>query len=150
MKVFLDTSSLFKLYHEEEDSDIIESIFRNNKVNEVFLSELSKIELASTVWKKVRIGDIQEAQAKVIIDAFEEDFSKYTFIQIDNIIVEVARSLINKYGKKGLRALDSIQLSTAVMLTKKVDLFASADKLLASLLKWSYCRPTSLTHNIYN
>ena len=135
MKVFLDTSSLFKLYHDEEDSDIIESVFRNNKVTDVFLSELSKIEFASTVWKKVRIRDIQETQAKIMIDAFEDDLSKYTFIQIDNIIVEQARNLINKYGKNGLRALDSIQLSTAVMLTKKVDLFISTDKLLDSFFE---------------
>lgn len=52
MKVFLDTSSLFKLYHQEADSNIIESIFTDYKVTDVFLSEISKIEFASTVWKK--------------------------------------------------------------------------------------------------
>ncbi len=115
-ETILDTSSLFKLYNQEVDSDIIESVFTNYKVTDIFLSELSKIEFASTVWKKVRIQDITEMQAKAITEAFEKDFSKYTFVQIDNIIIEKAKDLITKYGKQGLRALDSIQLSTAVML----------------------------------
>lgn len=74
-------------------------------------------------------------QAKVITEAFEKDVSKYTFVQIDNIIIEKAKDLITKYGKQGLRALDSIQLSTAVMLGSQADLFVSSDKLLNSFLK---------------
>jgi predicted nucleic acid-binding protein len=135
MKAFLDTSSLFKLYHQEMDSGIIESVFTDHKVTDVFLSELSKIEFASTVWKKVRKQDITELQAKAIIEAFETDFSKYIFVQIDSIIIEQAKSLITKYGKQGLRTLDSIQLSAAVMLERQADLFISSDKLLDSFFK---------------
>lgn len=135
MKVFLDTSSLFKLYHTETNSDTIESVFTNYQVTNVFLSELSKIEFASTVWKKVRIQDITELQAKAITEAFEEDFSKYAFVQIDSIIIEQAKNLITKHGKHGLRALDSIHLSTAVMLESQADLFVSSDKLLNLFLK---------------
>jgi predicted nucleic acid-binding protein len=135
MRVFLDTSSLFKLYHQETDSEIMESIFTNYKVTDVFLSELSKIEFASIVWKKVRVNDITELQAKAVTEAFDEDFSKYSFVQIDNIIIEQAKILITKYGKQGLRALDSIQLSTAIMLRSKANLFLSADTLLNSFLK---------------
>ena len=76
MKVFLDTSFLFKLYHQEAGSDIVESVFTGYKVTDVFLSELSKVEFASTVWKKVRKQDITELQAKAITEAFEQDFSK--------------------------------------------------------------------------
>lgn len=135
MKVFLDTSSLFKLYHQEVDSGIIESVFTQHKVTDVFLSELSKIEFASTVWKKVRKQDISEEQANAVITAFEEDYSKYTFVQIDNIVIEQARSLIMKNGSQGLRTLDSIQLSTAVMLQGHADLFLSSDKLLQLISK---------------
>lgn len=135
MKLFLDTSSLFKLYHQEVDSDVIDGVFTNYKIIDIFLSELSKIEFPSTVWKKVRMQDITEMQAKAITEAFEKDFTKYTFVQIDNIIIEKAKDLITKYGKQGLRALDSIQLSTAVMLGSQADLFVSSDKLLNSFLK---------------
>lgn len=135
MKVFLDTSSLLKLYYQEVDSDTIESVFTNYKITDIFLSELSKIEFASTVWKKVRIQDITELQAKALTEAFEEDFRKYTFVQIDNIIIEQAKSLIIKYGKQGLRSLDSIQLSTAVFIENQADLFISYDRLLNLFFK---------------
>ena len=135
MKIFLDTSSLFKLYHRENDTDIIERIFTGNNVTIVFLSEIAKIEFASTVWKKVRLQEISELQAQTIMKLFETDFDKYTFIQIDSIITEQARSLITKYGKQGLRTLDSIQFSTAVILKNQSDLFITTDKLLDTFFK---------------
>lgn len=65
MRLFLDTSSLFMLYHEEEGSLAVERLFTDHKVTAVFLSELTKIEFASTVWKKVRTGAIDERQASL-------------------------------------------------------------------------------------
>ena len=130
MKLFLDTSSLFKLYHREHDTDIVEHIFTANKITTVFLSEIAKIEFTSTVWKKVRMGQLNELQAQTIMNRFGTDFDKYAFIQIDSIITEQARNLITKYGIQGLRTLDSIQLSTAVMLKDKSDIFITTDKLL--------------------
>ena len=67
MKLFLDTSSLFKLYHQEVGSGVIEAIFTSNVVSVVFLSELTKLEFESTVWKKVRTQDITELQAKILL-----------------------------------------------------------------------------------
>lgn len=135
MKFFFDTSSLFKLYHQEADSYITEGVFTTNIVNAIFLSDLTKIEFESTVWKKVRTQDITDLQAQMLLKSFESDFGKYIFVQIDNIIIQQARSLLTKYGSKGLRALDSIQLSTAVSLKNQADLFMSSDKLLNSFLE---------------
>lgn len=130
MKIFLDTSSLFNLYHKEFDTEIIEDIFNKNNVTGVFLSEIAKIEFASTVWKKVRLQHITLLQAQTLLELFEADFDKYTFIQIDNIITEHSRSLITKYGQQGLRTLDSIQLATSVLLREQCSLFITTDKLL--------------------
>lgn len=135
MKIFLDTSSLFKLYHEEAGSEVVESVFSKYTVTEIFLSELCKIEFASTVWKKVRIKEINELQAKSIMQAFEDDYGKFSFVQLDVIIMEQAKELIAKYGNQGLRSLDSIQLSTAVLLKGKAALFISSDKLLVRFLE---------------
>jgi len=66
MKIFLDTSSLFKLYHREEDTAMLEQIFSTTKVTNVFLSEISKIEFTSTVWKKVQMREITEFEAKAM------------------------------------------------------------------------------------
>ena len=135
MKIFLDTSSLFKLYHKETDTELIENVFIENNLTSIFLSELAKIEFASTVWKKTRTQEISSTQAEEIILLFENDFGKYSFVPIDNGITEQARILIGKYGKLGLRTLDSIQLSTSVSLKQQADLFITTDKLLDSFLK---------------
>lgn len=42
MKVYLDTSSLFKLYKRETGSEEIESVISNNNVADIFLSEITK------------------------------------------------------------------------------------------------------------
>ncbi len=133
MKIFLDTSSLFKLYHREADTAMLEQIFSTAKVTNVFLSEISKIEFTSTVWKKVRMREITELAAKITLDLFEADFGKYTFVPSDSFIVEQARVLTSKYGTQGLRTLDSIQLSTSVSLFQQVNIFFTSDNLLKSL-----------------
>jgi uncharacterized protein len=133
MKVFFDTSSLFKLYHKEQGTVEIEAWFSNTLVTEIFLAELSKVEFVSTVWKKVRMNEISLAKAQTILDSFEDDFTKYTFVLTDGVITERARGLISKYGIEGLRTLDSVQLSTALSLLKHADLFFTSDSLLKKI-----------------
>jgi PIN domain nuclease of toxin-antitoxin system len=56
MKIFLDTSTLFKLYHKGTGTEEIERIFSSARISHVFLSEISKIEFSSTIWKKQQIS----------------------------------------------------------------------------------------------
>jgi predicted nucleic acid-binding protein len=119
MKIFLDTSSLFKLYHQETGTQELEKIFELAKITHIFLSEITKLEFSSTVWKKVRTKEIKESEAIETINLFENDFTKFTFIATDSLILEQARNLISKYGKEGLRTLDSIQLSSCVALVTR-------------------------------
>ncbi len=135
MKIFLDTSSLFKLYHEEEGTKELELLFSQSKITHIYLSELTKIEFSSTIWKRVRTRDISDKQAEITLSFFEKDFAKYIFITTNSLILEQARNLLRKYGKEGLRTLDSIQLSTCIALTKEVDVFFTADKLLQNLIE---------------
>jgi predicted nucleic acid-binding protein len=135
MKIFLDTSSLFKLYHQETGTEELESSFQKFKITHIYLSEISKVEFTSTIWKKVRTKEISFDQANLTSSLFESDFEKYNFISTDSLILEQSRNLTNKYGVEGLRTLDSIQLSTCKLLEKQVDIFFSADKLLYSLIE---------------
>lgn len=135
MKIFLDTSSLLKLYHRESDTADLEQQLSKLAISEIFLSELTKIEFSSAVWKKVRTKEISKTQAETTQSLFEADFEKYTFITIDSVVVETARMSITKYGVEGLRTLDSIQLASAVLLAQEVDLFLTSDKLLDSCFK---------------
>lgn len=72
-------------------------------------------------------------EAQITLNLSESNFSKYIFVATDSIIIEQARILTSKYGMEGLRTLDSIQLSTSVLLFQKVDIFFTANKLLKSL-----------------
>ncbi|KQS27751.1 type II toxin-antitoxin system VapC family toxin [Dyadobacter sp. Leaf189] len=144
MNLFLDTSSLVTLYHEEADTEIMDALFHHNMVTNIFLSEISKIEFSSTFWKKNRTGEISRELAEQIISVFEKDCATFIFIPVDYQITENARRLLSKYGNYGLRTLDSIQLATATCLREKVDFFKSGDKLLVSFMN-KESLPTSIS-----
>lgn len=135
MNIFLDTSSLFKLYHTEIGTAELDVILLTKKITTIFLSEITKIEFVSTIWKKVRTKELTNIQANETISLFESDYWKYAFIATSSIVVEDARLLASKYGLQGLRTLDSIQLSTCVSLLKQVDVFLTSDKLLKALFE---------------
>lgn len=135
MKIFLDTSALFKLYHNEFGSDELKNLFQNFSITSVYLSEITKLEFASTTWKKVRKGEINSIEAKILIQQFETDFKKYSFISIDTIVNQLAANCLEKYGKSGLRTLDSLQLATCIFLTENVNLFLTYDNKLKEFLQ---------------
>ena len=60
MKIFLDTSSLIKLYHFESGTDYLDQIFEEYIISEIFLSDIAKVEFNSAIWKKVRTKDLTE------------------------------------------------------------------------------------------
>ncbi|CAN1565180.1 PIN_MT3492-like domain containing protein [Spirosomataceae bacterium] len=135
MKIFLDTSALIKLNHQESGTQEIESLFNNFKITAIYLSELAKIEFTSTIWKKVRTKEISENTAKITITFLETDFDKFSFISIDSMILEQSRLLFSDYGVYGLRTLDAIQLSTAISLKTYSDLFIISDIHLKSFFE---------------
>lgn len=135
MKLFFDTSSLFKLYQNEENSPEIDKLVSSLEITGIYLSEITIIEFSSAIWKKVRIKEISSLEAILVVDLFQSDFKKYIFVPFNGSILKRATNLISKYGEAGLRTLDGIQLSTSIELADKVDLFVCADKLLKSFMK---------------
>lgn len=134
MKIFLDTSSLIKLYHSEIGTQELDNVFEENKIDEIFLSEIAKVEFNSAIWKKVRKKELTEDEGKFLIDSFLSDYDNYTYIEISSEIVELSRDLVSKYGLKGLRTLDSFQLACIVKVKKKLGFAFTADELLKSLI----------------
>jgi len=135
MIIFLDTSSIFKLYHKEIDTPALIQFMAEKKVTKIFLSEIAKIEFASIIWRKVRMNEFTESEAQEIIILFRKDFIKYHFIRAEDTLMEAAFNLLGAYGKQGLRTLDSIQLATAIFLKNECELFITTDKLLNSFFK---------------
>jgi len=105
MKVFVDTSSLLKLYHQENDSDTIQAVLSDG-VTEIVLSEIATLEFRSAIWKKVREGRIDKDVAVEVISCFQGDFGNFRWIKLTNEVTESASHLLMKYGNTGLRTLD--------------------------------------------
>jgi len=122
MKAFFDTSSILKLYHDEEGSDELLDYFNKN-IDIVILSELADLEFRSALWRKVRTEEIDELVALDVIKCFENDYDNFVWIKLKSDIMKSASKLLMKYGKKSLRSLDSIQLACALTLKNDECLF---------------------------
>ncbi len=134
MKIFLDTSSLVKLYHNESGSEELIRLLEEQNIEAIFLSDIAKLEFSSAVYKKVRTRELSENDASELVQCFESDCSKYSFINCNNEIIEAANQLLKAYGTKGLRSLDSIQLASALKVKTKISLALSADEKLKAFI----------------
>lgn len=132
MVIFLDTSTLVKLYYKEFDSEqLVKKIIE--RADEVFLFEIAKVEFASAIWKKVRTGDIDNDIAIQVISYFENDYDLFNWIFVDSKIVDTSRKLFEKYGLTSLRTLDALQLGACISSKSKIDVFLTNDDLLNEL-----------------
>ncbi|MCL4483816.1 MAG: type II toxin-antitoxin system VapC family toxin [Bacteroidetes bacterium] len=133
MNIFFDTSSLFKLYHREEGTDALIELFNKVGIEILYLAEITRIEFSSVVWKKCRKNEIDEGQAQLLIQKFEKDSVKFTFVPEGISLRRTAQELIGTHWKIGLRTLDAIQLASALSVKNKINLFSTADKLLSHI-----------------
>ena len=109
MNVFFDTSSLFKLYHFESGTEELMSMFNEVGIESIYLAEITKVEFSSVVWKKCRKNELDENTANKLIEKFDKDSIKFSFVPESLILRKKAKELIGKHWRKGLRTLDSIQ-----------------------------------------
>jgi uncharacterized protein len=77
VKVFLDTSAIIKLYFREEGSEQLERQIASKNPKGLVICELSKVEFASAIWKKIRCNDLTERQGKLLIDGFTADIHRF-------------------------------------------------------------------------
>ena len=133
MNVFLDTSSLFKLYHREKGTDQLMRLFTESRIEKVFLSEITKVEFCSTVWKKCRTSEIETNIASVLISKFEQDSVRFSFVPEGASLRLKAVELLEKHWKSGLRTLDSLQLASALKVRGQIAYFVTSDKVLSEI-----------------
>lgn len=143
MRIFLDTSSVIKLYFKEQGTSNLDKVFTNNIITKIFISELTKVEFRSAIYKKIRTNTLTKQNAHDIIDAFAVDEENYTIVLINRDIINGAQSFLEKYGEKGLRTLDAIQLSSAVNVKNQINFAISDDKLLVDFFDSENIRTTT-------
>lgn len=131
MNVYLDTSAVVKLYHDEEGSDRLET-YIEKQAETIFLSELAKLEFRSAVWRRVRMQEIDQNAALNVIACFEQDDDNYNWIKLQAKLVQSASDLFENYGGQGLRTLDALQLASALTVKSADCVFLTWDSLLKS------------------
>ena len=135
MTFYFDTSALVKLFHEEEGSQTVTRIINSND-NEIWISELARVEFLSAIFRRYRNNEIGDKELRVAIDGFEEQLAFFNVEPLGQAIVREAESLLKKYGRtKGLRTLDALQLGTFILILEKDWLFVTTDKLLLEVVQ---------------
>ncbi len=143
MNLFVDTSALVKYYYPEVDSQEVERVMLG--AERLYLCELSLVEFASALMKKIRMNELQNHEQQLIWEAFLSDIQaeNVELIDLSQDDFRAAADLILKYGKgRNLRTLDSLQLAAALKLTN--GRFLSSDKELLSVAKDIGLSPVSL------
>ncbi len=142
MNVFLDTSALVKLYHQENGTEKLNRFLSNSAENIVIaVSDLTLIELHSALMSKYRNGEIKFSNLRETLDLIEIDFHSFNTVKIDSSAINLSLLLIDSYGSKhNLRSLDSIQLASAIIadMYLPLDYFISSDYELLKIAKENF------------
>lgn len=126
---YLDTSALVKRYHREEHSDTIDEIFERFTIA---ISELSIVEFASALRRKVDKREIGQKEVSYVLIKFQEDLANFIILKFDSNVISNAVEFVMKYR---LKTLDSLQLSFAMKLKEYDPLFVSFDRKLLNSAK---------------
>jgi predicted nucleic acid-binding protein len=126
---YIDTSVLAAYYCPEPFSDVAEDYLLSERRPAV--SQLTEVELASAVSRKVRVKELPEKDGLRILDAFQShiDALMYTYLILDSRHYQLARSWISRFSTP-LRTLDALHL--AVSATSDLELITADNRLAES------------------
>ena len=133
MIIYLDTSALAKLYHQEAGTAFVEELLSN--AESVFVSRLGVLEMHSVLAGKVRTRTVTQTYADLMGRRFRSDVRKRRFrvVALRSRHYDLAHSLVAAHGAaRGLRTLDSLQLAVALDLARNglVESLVASDKVL--------------------
>ena len=136
MILFFDTSALVKFFHREEGTDVVVSIISDLK-NEVWVSELARLEFICALHRRLRMNEINEDDLKKVLDGFYKEYSRLNTKKIGRAVLNEAEALVKRLGRtSGLRALDAIHLATFNLFDDLEEMiFVAADDILLTAAK---------------
>lgn len=128
MTVFADSSAVVKRYADEPGAEIV------RELPLLVVSTLARVEVTAALWRKVRTGQLAEADAALLAEVFTAEWHTDLFVAVDAGvgIVDDATSVVARHG---LRAYDGMQLASALAARRAdpdVDTIACFDVELAS------------------
>ena len=114
MTLYLDTSSLFKLYVEETGSDEVRQELAD--ADTVATSAVSYAEARAAFARLRRDGQLTPAMFLTVKRDFDNDWSKLAIVEPTIALCRRAGELAERYG---LRGCDSIQLATFLDVSRR-------------------------------
>jgi predicted nucleic acid-binding protein len=131
LNLFFDTSALVKYFHLESGTDQVVELI-DNAENQIWVSDLARIEFISAFYRKLRRGDIDSTQLQESLSSFDIEWDQFNQQPLsDTVITEADKLMRKKASKYGLRALDALQLASFIVLAEKDWAFIVADGVLA-------------------
>lgn len=112
MRVFLDTSSLVKLYHSETGSAELKAQLTGHVG--IVVTQLTWVESTSAFARIVRRGSATPNEAATALSRLRAEWTYFEAVQLDEAIYQQAAQLVQKHTDLALRSLDAIQLACAL------------------------------------
>ncbi|MBM3167462.1 MAG: type II toxin-antitoxin system VapC family toxin [Chloroflexi bacterium] len=128
MILYLDTSSLVKLYVREEGSDQVKALV--DRAEAVATSQVAYPEAYAAFARKQRQGDFTGRQYRSVIKNLQQDWGFYFALDVSWPVARLAGELAERHE---LRGFDAIHLASALILKSKLEsavTFSSADQRL--------------------
>lgn len=124
MIVYLDTSSLVKLYVEETGSEKIKDIAYNATV--ISTSKVAYAEARAAFARKQKEDGFSITNLRKIVEDLNRDWESYFIIEITDGLIRSAGDIAEKHL---LRGFDSIHLASAINLKDKtgVEIYFSSN-----------------------
>ncbi|TAN40460.1 MAG: PIN domain-containing protein [Nitrospirae bacterium] len=108
MIIYLDTSSLVKLYVQEAHTALVKKWVKEAEI--VATCRIAYPETMSAISRRFRQGDLSEKQYDTLTAKFSDEWERFAAIDFNEL--EAGR-LVNQYG---LRGFDAVHLSAATLL----------------------------------
>ena len=115
MIVYLDTSSLVKLYIEEDESPKVDTLVRSSEVTAT--SQVAYAEARAAFARRFREKAFTQNEHERIKEFFEKDWSSYLILSVTGDMIKLAGELAEKHA---LRGFDSIHLASALTLRQEL------------------------------
>lgn len=128
MILYLDTSSLVKLYTEEEGPYDVLACLAEATV--VATCQIAYAEARAAFARKRKNGEFGEKEYQEVLRSFHRDWERLFAIGVSEDVVKLAGELAERHS---LRGFDAIHLASAKLLMEKVNspiVFSCADERL--------------------
>ena len=115
MIVYLDTSSLVKLYVEESESSKVDDLVKSSEVTATSL--VAYAEARAAFARRYREKAFSSDEYNRMKEVFNKDWSRYLILSVTEDMIRLAGDLTEKHA---LRGFDSIHLASALTLRQEL------------------------------